>query len=180
VLFWTLIIGVEFYSTFFAPLRWFAIRLRAISGTFAAITTYLIRGHARSVVVAMAMGLEDYRHQLPPIKQYPTSVPKNFGKYEDIPEIALERACDRRDAWISHHIRTVTDTFSKLVVTPTDTTSLLQTIEADQSLVHAAYYTDDECIARIASWIADNEAMRTSETISLVRDMPFRRAVDQR
>jgi hypothetical protein len=33
-------------------------------------------------------------------------------------------------------------------------TSLLRTIEEDQTLVHAAYYTDDECIARIADWIA--------------------------
>jgi hypothetical protein len=28
------------------------------------------------------------------------------------------------------------------------------TIENDETLVHAAYYTDDECIARIADWIS--------------------------
>lgn len=34
---------------------------------------------------------------------------------------------------------------------------LLRTIEADQTLVHAAYYTDDECIALIAEWIAEKD-----------------------
>jgi hypothetical protein len=43
---------------------------------------------------------------------------------------------------------------SKLAVTTADLTSLLRTVEEDQTPVHAAYYTDDECIARIADWIA--------------------------
>jgi hypothetical protein len=33
-------------------------------------------------------------------------------------------------------------------------TSLLKSVERDETLVHAAYYTDEECIARIADWIA--------------------------
>jgi hypothetical protein len=41
-----------------------------------------------------------------------------------------------------------------MVVTAADISSLLRTIEEDQSLVHAAYYTDNECIDRIANWIA--------------------------
>jgi len=41
-----------------------------------------------------------------------------------------------------------------LIVTSADIIMLQHAIEADQTLVHAAYYTDDECIARIADWIA--------------------------
>ena len=42
-----------------------------------------------------------------------------------------------------------------MTVTAADISALLQTVEEDQTLVHAAYYSDDECIARIADWIAD-------------------------
>ena len=54
----------------------------------------------------------------------------------------------------SRNFGDVTQTFSKGVVTATDLSSLLEKIETDLSLVHAAYYTDDECIERIADWIA--------------------------
>jgi hypothetical protein len=40
------------------------------------------------------------------------------------------------------------------VLTAPDLSSLLRLVETDLSLVHAAYYTDDECIERIADWIA--------------------------
>jgi hypothetical protein len=39
------------------------------------------------------------------------------------------------------------------VLTASDVADLLQHIERDQSLVHAAYYTDDDCVERIARWI---------------------------
>ena len=48
----------------------------------------------------------------------------------------------------------MSEAFSKMVITEADLSLLLKKVEADQSLVHAAYYTDDECIARIADWIA--------------------------
>jgi hypothetical protein len=35
-----------------------------------------------------------------------------------------------------------------------DISTFLKTIASDVSLVHAAYYTDDESIGRIADWIA--------------------------
>jgi rRNA maturation endonuclease Nob1 len=71
-----------------------------------------------------------------------------------MPEGAEQRALAMRNAWIGRHFGDVTQTFSKVVVTAADITLLLRTVEADQSLVHAAYYTDDECIQRIANWIA--------------------------
>ena len=40
------------------------------------------------------------------------------------------------------------------MISPADMSLLLATIEEDLSLIHAAYYTDDDCIARIADWIA--------------------------
>ena len=71
-----------------------------------------------------------------------------------MPSGAERRALDKRSVWISRHLGDVSQTFSKLAVTAADITELLRTVEEDQTLVHAAYYTDDECIARVADWIA--------------------------
>jgi hypothetical protein len=58
-----------------------------------------------------------------------------------------------RSAWIGRHFGDVTETLAKLVITSADISLLQRSIESDQSLVHAAYYMDDQCIARIADWI---------------------------
>ena len=85
-----------------------------------------------------------------------------------MPAGAQEHALAKRGAWIDRHLDNIAQTFSKLIVTSADITMLQHAIEADETLVHAAYYTDDECIARIADWIAGT-ADRTA-TLSAVGD----------
>jgi hypothetical protein len=162
----TLIFGAEFTSAFGSPSRWCAHRLGAIKGIFGEIVTYIIRSRGWSVVVAIAMGLEGYRHQLPLIEQNPSSVPGNLITYEDMPIGAQQRALAKRGAWIDRHLSDVAQTFSKLVVTSADIVLLLRAIEADQTLVHAAYYSDDECIARIADWIAAMDDLPSNAAIA--------------
>jgi hypothetical protein len=118
------------------------------------IATYVVRSRGWSVVLGIAMGLEGYPYQLPLIEQYPSFLPDNFVKYESMPTGAQQRALAMRGDWIDRHLKNVAQTFSKLIVTSADITLLLRAIEADQTLVHAAYYTDEECIERIADWIA--------------------------
>ena len=48
----------------------------------------------------------------------------------------------KREEWIRHNFGDVTQTFSNGVVTASDLSSLLEKIETDLSLVHAAYYTE--------------------------------------
>jgi len=91
---------------------------------------------------------------MPAIEQYPRDLPEKSVRYENMPVDAEQRAIKRRSVWVARHLGDVSQTFSKLVVTASDITLLLRTIENDQTLVHAAYYTDDECIARIADWIS--------------------------
>jgi hypothetical protein len=122
-----------------------------------ACVTFFVRRKAWTVIVAMAMGLEGYRWKLPIVERHPTYLSDPPPRYEDIPSAAEQRALERRGHWVARHLRDVSETFSKLTATPADVTSLLQVIEEDMSLVHAAYYTEDECIARIADWIADRE-----------------------
>jgi hypothetical protein len=146
--------GPEFLSAFLAPFRWIARAIGALFGIPAFTTTYLVRRKSWSVLLAMAMGMEGYRFALPAVEQSPGSFPREFARYEDMPGGAEARAMDRRNAWIARHLDGVSQTFAKMVISPADMSLLLATIEQDQSLVHAAYYTDDECIARIADWIA--------------------------
>jgi hypothetical protein len=148
----TFIFGADFFSALLSPYRWCGHRLGAIPGVFKEITTYIVRTRGWSVLLAIAMGLEGYRHQLPLIEQHPSSVPA--VTYDDMPPGAQRRALDKRGDWVRRHLEDVSETFSKLVVTSADIKLLLCSIEADQTLVHAAYYMDDECIARIADWIA--------------------------
>jgi hypothetical protein len=154
VLFITKLLGETFYSAFLSPFRWCTRRVGSLGLIFPDIATYLVRKRGWSVLQAIAMGLEGYRFKMPVIEQFPRNLPEKFVKYENMPTGAEQRAMDRRGAWVARHIGDVSLTFSRLVVTAADITSLLRTIEDDQTLVHAAYYTDDECIARIADWIA--------------------------
>ena len=70
----TLIFGAEFFSVLGSPYRWCAHRLGAIKGIFGEIATYIVRKRGWSVVLAIAMGLEGYRHRLPLIERCPSSV----------------------------------------------------------------------------------------------------------
>jgi hypothetical protein len=155
VLFITKLLGETFYSAFLSPFRWCVRRVGSLGLIFPEMATYLVRKRGWSVLRAITMGLEGYRFKLPVIEQFPRNLPEKFVKYENMPSGAERRAMDRRSAWVARHLGDVSQTFAKLAVTAADMTSLLRTIEDDQTLVHAAYYTDDECIARVADWIAD-------------------------
>jgi hypothetical protein len=153
----TYVMGLEFYSAFLSPFRWCFRLLSAVINLFPEIGTYIVRRQAWSVLLKMAMGLEGYRFPIPRVEQFPRSIPQTVVKYEDMPKGAEQRAMEKRSAWIARHLGDVSQTFSKLAVTAADITALLRTVEEDQKLVHAAYYTDDECIARIADWITGKE-----------------------
>jgi hypothetical protein len=147
-------LGSEFTSASLAPYRWLwrqVVTLRGIPNT---IATYVVRLRAWSLAQEMIMGLEGYRHVLPHIRTTPIEQQTPLIKHEELPKAVEERALARRDAWIGRNLSSVSETFSKLVMTVADLEALLRTVEHDLSLVHAAYYTDDECIERIARWIA--------------------------
>ena len=146
--------GPAFLYAFLAPFHWIARSIGAVIGIPAFVTTYIVRRKSWSVLLAMAMGMEGYRFSLPVIAQSPQNFPRELITYEDMPPGAEQRAMEKRNAWIARHLGGVSRTFAKMVISPADLSLLLATIEQDQSLIHAAYYTDDECIVRIADWIA--------------------------
>jgi hypothetical protein len=150
----TFFFGISFYSAMLSPVRWAARQGRASSRILNDIGTYVARRRSWSLLQEIAFGLEGYRFELPLAEREPTFASQAMYKYEDLPTNVEQRALANRDEWIRRNFGDVTKTFSNFVVTASDLSSLLRMVETDLSLVHAAYYTDDECIWRIADWIA--------------------------
>jgi hypothetical protein len=148
-------LGKEFFSAIYSPLRWVAHGVFSLSTIGSAFGTYFIRRWSWPVLLRMIMGLDGYRYGVPVVSQFPLQLnPQSLVKYEDLSAGAEERALVRRSDWVARHLGDVSQTFAKLSVTTAETTELLRIIEQDQTLVHAAYYMDDDAIARIADLIA--------------------------
>jgi hypothetical protein len=130
-------------------IRW----LGSIATIWGQVLTYIVRQWGWSVIQRRALGLEGYGSKLPRVRRVPAFVSRALFKYENMPSAVERRALQRRQRGFDRQLGLVSDMLAKHAL-PTDTTSLLQAIESDLSLVHAAYYTDDECIERIADWIA--------------------------
>jgi hypothetical protein len=152
--FLTFLFGTSFYLAMLSPVRWLARQVRASSRIFNNIGTYVARRRSWPLMQELAFGLEGYSFDLPKAERNLTFACPEIYKYEDLPEKVEHRALSRRDEWIRRNFGAVTETFSKMVVTASDLSTLLKMVETDLSLVHAAYYTDDDCIERIADWIA--------------------------
>jgi hypothetical protein len=150
----TFVFERSFYSALLSPMRWMGARARAIAEVPSEIVTYLLRRRGWFILQQMALGLEGYRYRLPTVEQKPLHGSKAFVRYEDLPKNAEDTALARRGDWIKEHLGGVSETLSKVMITASDVSLLLKEVEKDLSLVHAAYYMDDECIERIAEWIA--------------------------
>jgi hypothetical protein len=152
--------GDRFTSAYLSPYR-FGLRIFL----FAVITIplllanyYLLRPKAWLLLQKTAMGLDGYRFGLPNVEQTPSYISEGcILQYKNLPADVETHALKQRSAWITRHLGDITDTFAKLTLTAADLTALLREIALDQSLVHGAYYTDDECIAQIADWISNCE-----------------------
>jgi hypothetical protein len=154
VAFLTNSLGVGFYSAYVSPFRWCIRRLLCLGSIFSALATYMVRRRAWPMLQAIAMGLEGYQYALPDVRHEPTLACVGVIKYEPLPKAAEDRALAMRGAWIGRHLGDASQTFASFAVKSNDLTALLRAVEADQSLVHGAYYSDDACISRIADWIA--------------------------
>jgi hypothetical protein len=148
--------GGDIYSAFFSPVRLLWQGLDCLGGLAPSMITYLVRRVAWSVLQKTTMGLEGYSFKLPPIEQRPNSIPWSLSKYEDMPKVAEQHALTMRSNWVTRALGDISDALSSATLSAGDVSSLLRKIANDSSLVHAAYYTDDNCIGRIADWLAGN------------------------
>jgi hypothetical protein len=148
--------GRRFFTLTFAPLRSFLQLPRFLAGILNDIGIYIVRRRAWGYLQELAFGLDGYVHKLPDVQKTLAIADKNVFRLEELPTSVTERALASRADWVRTHLGDVSETFSKMVVTAADLTYLLKIVETDLSLVHAAYYSDAECIERIADWIAES------------------------
>ena len=152
VTYFTMFFGTKFYLAMLAPMRWITRQLRATGRLFTVdLGTYIALRRVWSLSQEIVFGLEGYGFEIPHATKEPAFADAATYQYEDLAKGAEERALARRDQWLMRNFGEVTKTFSEMVVTASDLSSLLRKVETDLSLVHAAYYSDDECIERIRS-----------------------------
>lgn len=150
------VFGVTFISAMLSPFRWLERQTRATRRIINDIGTYIAKRRSWSLLQETAFGLEGYNFAIPPATREPTFAPSAIYKYEDLAQEAEQRAVLKREEWVKRAFGDVAKTLSQMA-TP-DLETLMQIVETDLSLMHAAYYSDDECIERIAAWIAGRTA----------------------
>lgn len=141
-------------SVLASPVRWIWERLLVTKNVATDIVTYVVRKQAWGVLQKMAYGLEGYPYKLPALGTTPANMAPGLYTYEDLPNDVADRAMKRRDQVVASHLPTVSAMLAKTTVTSADLSAFMAEVEGNVTLVHAAYYTDDACIDRIARWIA--------------------------
>lgn len=162
-----LIVLLSFGSTrqaanFMKPIELTFTSLLALPIIPSECVTYLVRKQSWTLVQRWALGLDGYRYPLPEVTTVPDRAGATHFTFEALPAAVESRALVARSNWIHHHLGSAADLFSKLVLSASDVANMLHQIERDQTLVHAAYYTDDECIQRIASWIGQHSSRQST------------------
>lgn len=141
-------------QTYFEPLSKAGLWVQSLGVLPSEMVTYLVRARSWSLLQRWTLGLHGYAFDLPPITTTPASAGAARFTLEMLDRDVEERALRSRSAWLERHLGSTSEFFSRVVLSASDAADLLQTIESDASLVHAAYYTDEACIERIADWIA--------------------------
>lgn len=157
------IFGPKFISAFWRPVRGFTHVASLLWKIPNEIATYIARKKAWKLLQSYALGLDGYDMELPKVAQMPAQTGKDVFRFERLGEAAERRALARRADWIEANLGDVTETFAKLAVSANDVSALLVAIEKDATLVHAAYYTDADCIERIVDWIAGGAAFQFAQ-----------------
>ena len=153
----SLLLGSNFYSAMGSPARYVRRQLRAVAAVPASIGTYIAKVRGWPLIQEMAFGLENYPFELPRAEFAPAGLGAQHVRLELLPETVLDRILSARSNWFHRNFGEITQLLSKMALSAADISFLFQLIERDSSLVHGAYYTDDECVARIAEWIAGQD-----------------------
>jgi len=149
-------VGSAFISAYLSPFRWLGRQAARIQSIAYAVATYRVRAGLWRFIQETALGVEGYPFNLPKVELKPRRFSRDLVKITGklMPPGAQKRAEDRRSNQSRQILSDVLEMVSKRKPSTADINSVLRDISTDIELVHAAYYTDDECIARIADWIA--------------------------
>lgn len=99
--------------------------------------------------------MNGYRFSLPNVEVTPAAfAPSGSFFFEALSDVVVGRAMDRRNKWLANKLVSASSFFSNIMVTAGEIEEFVRVIETDLSLVHAAYYFDDDCIELVAGHIA--------------------------
>ena len=153
-------------SAFLWPLRYFGFLLASPKILPGEIGTYVARRNSWDLLQRLVLGLDGFRFELPRVRQVPEQSGSLQFTFESLSKDAETRALAARASWMERNLGLASEAFSKLILSAADVSELLRTLEKDQSLVHAAYYVDDECIERIADWICAKQPQMATSAIA--------------
>lgn len=149
-------------SAYLWPVRYLGFMIGSLAIIPNEVGTYIARRQSWRLLQTLALGLDGYRFELPQVRMQPEHAGAAQFAFEPLGPNAEARALAARADWIQRNFGSASDTFSKLVLSAADVSSLLDALAKDQSLVHAAYYADDECIERIADFIGGAHVARAA------------------
>jgi hypothetical protein len=151
----SLIGGTRFYSALGSPFRYVRRQVRALAALPAGVGTYIAKVRGWPLVQEIAFGLENYPFKLPQAEFIPTTGRPELFVSEFVQKTALDRAVSARTNWFYRNFGEISELLSKMALSASDMSFLMRLIESDATLVHGTYYTDEDCIDRIADWITD-------------------------
>jgi hypothetical protein len=146
--------GHTFVSTLATPIRLVWRQFSVLTLLPREVIAYLVRARAWSLLQEMALGLEAYPRRFPIVERQPGRIAGAAVRAEELNDHVVARMLSRRSEGIGKELVGITELLTRKEISLADISEVLRDIETGVSLVHAAYYTDDECIDRIARWIA--------------------------
>jgi hypothetical protein len=118
------------------------------------IVGYFVRQRAWPLFRRLSLGLDGFPIEVGGICIKPPHFPDAAVQYEELRPEVRDRVLRTRDKQIGSHVGAVSALLSQSGVRTDDLTILLSNVYTNVSLVHAAYYQEEEYIDRIARWIA--------------------------
>jgi hypothetical protein len=148
---------IGFFDELRAPLRMTEVLVAYVRAVASELAVTIMRYFGWSVLGSIALGKGGYPFSIAPVSQVPAEVSEHFFTYESLTAEVVGRALTRREKGLGSSTSAITTALSSPDFDPFDFNALLKRIANDTSLIHAAYYTDDSCVERIADWLARSE-----------------------
>lgn len=118
------------------------------------VGVYIVRRQMWPFLQRFALGLDGYGFDLPKVQTLPDKAGSASFSQAWMPADAQARALEVRSHGIARHVGSAATVLTRIALSAEEISDLLGEIEADQTLVHAAYYQDERCLQQLADWLA--------------------------
>lgn len=145
------------------PFRAFHWVYSAVRGMLSEIAEMMGRRTAWFYIKQRAFGMAGQPAKIAAATLVPKEISEFTYTYEELPPDVVKRAHAKRSTTLSAKVAAVSEALGDPSVQLSDIDAVLSTLSGTASLVHSAYYEDEECICRCAKWISTTEAERSED-----------------